>query len=115
MKVAVVGSRNTKVNITKHMPGNIELIISGGASGIDTLAQDYAKKHNIPTLIILPDYEKYGKAAPLKRNEEIVNKADVIIAFWDMKSKGTEHIINYAKSQNKKVILHKVLNLKVNS
>lgn len=114
MKVAVVGSRSTQLNISKHMPENVELIVSGGASGIDTLAEDYAKKHNIPTLIISPNYEKYGKAAPLKRNEEIVNKADVIIAFWDMKSKGTEHVINYAKSQNKKVILHKVVNLKIN-
>jgi len=111
MKIAVVGSRNSHVNIEKYMPKNVNLIISGGASGIDNLAESYAQKHDIPILIISPDYKKYGKLAPLKRNEEIVDKADIVIAFWDMQSKGTEHVINYAKSKNKKVILHKILNI----
>ena len=45
MKVAVVGSRNMNINIAKYMPENIELIVSGGASGIDALAEGYAKNH----------------------------------------------------------------------
>lgn len=115
MKVAIVGSRNiNNLDIKKYMPQNIRIIISGGANGIDVLAENYAKNYNIPNLIIKPDYKKYGKMAPLIRNREIVDHADVIIAFWNMKSKGTEYVINYAKSQNKKVIIHKVLKFENN-
>lgn len=97
MKVAIIGSRTlTNVDLEKYLPKNISLIISGGAKGIDTLAEIYADKHNIPKLILLPEYKKYGRNAPLKRNYLIVELADLVIAFWDGKSAGTQHSINYA-------------------
>jgi len=106
MKVAIIGSRNLDINIEKHLPKNISLIISGGAIGIDTLAEKYADKNNIPKLIFLPDYQKHGKAAPLIRNKLIVDNADIIIAFWNGFSRGTKHTIDYAKKQGKEVIVY---------
>ena len=54
----------------------------------------------------LPDYKTYGRVAPLKRNYLIVSYCDVVIAFWDGKSRGTEYTINLAKKMNKKVIVY---------
>ena len=46
----------------------------------------------------------YGKAAPLKRNEEMVREADVVLAVWDGCSRGTQYTVNYAREQEKKII-----------
>lgn len=83
----------------------ISMIVSGGARGADSLAEKYANENKINTDICLPDYNKYGRKAPFIRNKQIVNGSDVIIAFWDGKSKGTKHSIDYAKSKGKKVIV----------
>jgi len=106
MKIAIIGSRNLNVKLAKYLPKDISLIVSGGARGIDTLAERYADKHGIPKLIFFPDYKKYGRVAPLVRNKLIVDNADVVIAFWDGASRGTKHAIDYATSQNIKVMLH---------
>lgn len=101
MKVAVVGSRSlTNIDISKHIPPDAELIISGGAVGIDTLAEKYADANGIKKLIFYPDYELYGRTAPLIRNKLIVDHADLVIAFWDGSSAGTEYTISYAKRRN---------------
>ena len=41
----------------------IDEIISGGASGVDKLAEEYAFLHQIPFKLFQADWEKYGKAA----------------------------------------------------
>lgn len=98
MKVAIVGSRSINyADIARRIPPDTTLIISGGAVGVDTLAERYADKMGIKKMIIYPDYELYGKSAPLIRNKLIVDNADLVIAFWDGESSGTEFTINYAK------------------
>lgn len=106
MKIAVIGSRNLYADVSKYIPEEVSCIISGGAKGIDSAAEEYADRHNIPKLIIRPDYEKYGKHAPLIRNEAIVDAADMVIAVWDGKSRGTKHAVNYAKAAGKAVEVH---------
>ena len=59
MKVAIIGSRNLTVDISKYIPDGTTEIISGGAKGIDTLAEKYADEHNIPKLIIKPEFNLY--------------------------------------------------------
>ena len=83
MKVAVIGSRQlTNIQIEKYLPDETKEIVSGGAKGVDSIAAEYARKNGLALVEIYPQYERYGRAAPLKRNEEIVNYADQIIAFW---------------------------------
>ncbi len=92
--------------IDKYVPQNTELIVSGGAKGIDQVAEKYADKKGIAKLIIKPNYQKFGRGAPLIRNKEIVENADLILAFWDGKSRGTIHSVKYAMKCGKKVYLH---------
>ncbi len=101
MKIAIIGSRNIKnVEIGKYL-FDCEEIVSGGAVGVDSCAAEYAKKNNIKLIEFRPEYERYGKAAPIVRNKKIVEYSDRVIAFWDGKSKGTLSVINYAKKMGK--------------
>ncbi|MCH5193795.1 MAG: DUF2493 domain-containing protein [Oscillospiraceae bacterium] len=104
MRVAVIGSRGLAVNdLGKYLPEGTTEIVSGGAKGIDTCAKEYALAHNIKLTEFLPEYEKYSKGAPLKRNLQIIEYADIVLAFWDGKSKGTTFVINNCKKMGVEV------------
>lgn len=106
MKTAVIGSRNLSINnLEDYLPQGTDEIISGGAKGIDKCAEDVAKKHNMKITVIRPDYDRYGRAAPLKRKDEIVALADVVLAIWDGKSRGTKYVINKCKELGKPLVL----------
>lgn len=95
MKVAVIGSRGLTVDdLGKYLPADTTEIISGGARGIDTCARNYALSHNIKLTEFLPEYDKYGRTAPLKRNITIIRNADMVLAFWDGSSRGTKFVID---------------------
>ncbi len=51
----------------------------------------------------MPEYERYGRSAPLKRNLLIIDYADYVLAFWDGKSYGTKYVIDNCKKKNKPV------------
>ncbi len=105
MKLLIAGSRSiTNFNLEDHIPAGVELIISGGAKGIDTLAEQYADAHGIEKLVIRPQYERFGRGAPIKRNEEMVDACDTVLAIWDGESKGTKYTLNYARKKGKEII-----------
>jgi predicted Rossmann fold nucleotide-binding protein DprA/Smf involved in DNA uptake len=102
MIVAVVGSRGIeKIDLSQHVPVDCTEIVSGGAKGVDQCAAAYAKLYKLKLTEFLPEYEKYGKAAPLVRNRQIAEYADKILAFWDGKSKGTLFVIRYCQKIGK--------------
>ena len=106
MKIMIAGSRSiTNFDLTEYIPTEATLIISGGARGVDSIAESYADAHKISKLIMRPDYKKYGKAAPLLRNKQMVDLADIVIIIWDGKSRGTKYTLDYAKSKDKTVTL----------
>ena len=111
-KIAVIGGRDftdyallskTLDRIRKEEPE--VLIISGGARGADSLAQKYAKENGLAILIFYPDYQRYGKRAPLVRNNKIAKECDLLIAFPTSKSRGTWCTVKKAKELGKKVIV----------
>lgn len=107
MKIAIIGSRNLIVNdIEKYLPENISEIVSGGAKGVDLCAKEYANKKGMKYTEFLPEYAKFGRAAPLKRNLQIIDYADVVIAFWDGKSRGTKFVIDECNKVGKEVRIY---------
>ena len=105
MKLLIVGSRSiTDFDLSSYITENVDTIISGGACGIDSIAEQYADLHHLSKYIILPRYDLYGRAAPLKRNEQMVDMADTLLVVWDGHSKGTQHTLKYAKRNNKPII-----------
>ena len=101
MKIAIVGSRDIVVNDIGRYISDAEEIVSGGAVGVDCCAEEYAKENGIKITVFLPQYERYGRAAPIIRNKEIVDYSDKIIALWNGSSKGTLSVIKYAKKTGK--------------
>ena len=101
MKIAVVGSRGIKnVDLTEYVNEGDE-IVSGGAVGVDRCAAEYAERKGITLTEFLPQYDTYGRAAPIKRNHEIVAYADRVLVFWDGKSRGTLSVIKEARRKGK--------------
>lgn len=95
MKVAVIGSRGLTVSdFGRYLPENTTEIVSGGAKGVDTSANEYAKSNGIKLTEFLPEYTRFGRSAPLKRNITIIEYSDIVLAFWDGKSRGTKFVID---------------------
>ena len=105
MKIAIIGSRNLRADNLNEYVSEGDEIVSGGAKGIDECAAEYAKKRGIKLTEFLPEYGKYGRAAPIVRNKQIVDYADKVVAFWDGKSKGTQSVIKYAEKTGKECII----------
>ena len=89
-----------------HVPEKIGLdqfeIVSGHAAGADALGEKFAKKNNIKLTVFPADWKKYGKSAGPIRNSQMAKYASdgigILIAFWNEKSKGTQHMINVART-----------------
>lgn len=109
MKLAIIGSRNCPpIDISKHLKYIPDTIVSGGARGVDTLAREFSIENGLNLIEFLPEYEKYGRRAPLIRNRQIVETCDCVLAFWDGKSRGTKYTIDLAKQMGKPV---KIVNI----
>ena len=103
MKLAIIGSRElTQINVDGYVPEGVDEIVSGGAKGVDGLAREFANRKGIKLTEFLPEYNLYGRAAPMKRNQQIAEYADQVLAFWDGKSKGTEYTINLFEKLGKR-------------
>ena len=112
MKVIIAGGRdfdNLEL-MTKKMDffllesKNLDLeIVSGTAKGADSLGEAYANLRKYKVKQFPADWNKFGKGAGFKRNTEMAEYADALIAFWDGKSRGTMHMINIAKKKGLQV------------
>ena len=114
IKIAIVGSRDFvdfeefKEKVTPiflELVGNIDCIISGGAKGADSLAEEYAKVNKINTVIYRPDWKKYGRGAGIVRNRAIIENSDLVIAFIKNNSRGTTNSIKVARELNKELMV----------
>jgi len=110
MRIAIVGNRKGwtyKEVCAKLKEYNVyksDIIISGGADGVDTYAQQYAKEIGAKIEIFYPDPNKPNPERYYHRNREIVLSCDILIAFnrHPNARSGTTMTTNYAKTQKEK-------------
>lgn len=109
MKVAIVGSKSLNLKtFAPFLPNNTTEIITGDSPcGIDVCIPKYAKENNIKCTVIERDPTLFEDAALAIRNAKIIEKADIIIAFWDGKSPTTHNFIQVCRSEGKKVTVKK--------
>ncbi len=108
MKLAVVGSRGfDNYEILKTVIDEIRTayeittIVSGGAVGADTFAEQYAEENGIEMVVFPAEWKRFGKKAGFLRNNTIWSNSDIGVAFWDGKSKGTAHSFDISRKHRK--------------
>ena len=89
-------------------------IVSGAANGADRLGERYAKEKGYPVKQFPADWKRFGNSAGIKRNAEMANYGEMLIAFWDGKSRGTKNMIDVATTKNFRVEVIKYLNIDSN-
>ena len=109
MKVIVAGGRDfnnyelLKEKLDFYFKDIIPVIICGEAKGADSLGRRYAEEKGLDILSYPAEWDKYGKSAGYKRNEQMAAEAEALVAFWNGKSKGTKHMIDTMIRLNKPV------------
>lgn len=109
MKIAFSGCRDA--TIRWHIADRVrkelgvdneehEALVGDCKTGIDLFIREYCKQANISCTVFVADWDKHGKAAGPIRNTEMVKEADVLVAFWDGKSKGTLSAITAATKKH---------------
>lgn len=85
-----------------------DVVISGGAVGVDSYAHHFARAEGLTMVIHYPDYRKPSPQRYFDRNLGIARDCDVLVAF-DKKSgrSGTKNTVSYARKLGKRVILFK--------
>lgn len=110
-KVIVAGSRSITdhekvVEAIQEAPFQIEVLVSGGADGVDTIAENWAHENGVPLRpfdVKQEHYDNYGSYAPIRRNENMAEHADALIAVWNGTSSGTKNMIKEAEDKNLEV------------
>ncbi len=111
MKVIVAGGRDfsnydllcRKLDVILSRQENVE-IVCGEARGADSLGRRYAEERGYTILSYPANWEKYGRSAGYRRNEEMALVADALVAFWDGQSKGTYNMIELMKNKPIRVV-----------
>lgn len=103
MKIAIIGSQTLQVSIEQYIPQNTTMIISSGFGKISQAATEYADTHKLPKEIIVPDTCD-GRSAWLIQQRTIVDRADMLVAIWDGRSRNTKYAIHYAIKRGKPVL-----------
>lgn len=115
MNIIIAGSRNftnyqllskaLRRIIDRFYKNESITVVSGCARGADRLGEIFANNNNYNIIKKPAEWDLYGKRSAWLRNEEMAKIGDVLIAFWDMKSKGTRNMIKLANKYNLQVFV----------
>ena len=115
MRIGIVGSREPGLeykvfvaiidDLLKENKLYPTVIVSGGATGIDSYAARLATERGLKLVEFKPDYSKDGRGATLARNTKIVDYSDAIIALPFYNSRGTYDTITKARKKLKKTVV----------
>ena len=111
MKVIVAGGRDfvnydlmrEKLDFLLKNYAQDIVIVCGEALGADSLGKFYAQRKGYNVLSYPADWNKYGKSAGIRRNKQMAEVADALVAFWDGKSRGTKNMIEQMRRLKKPV------------
>ena len=107
MKVLVCGGRDfSSYEHIRLVLSNLDIssMCQGGATGADSLAKKYAEENNIICTEFKAEWDKFGKAAGVIRNKQMLDefKPDLVVAFQG--GKGTNNMVEQAKKAGVKVL-----------
>lgn len=114
MKVIIAGSRDETVThsvmerIVHESGFQVSEVVCGMARGVDTAGADWARRSGVPVREMPADWTTYGRSAGPKRNAAMADYADALIAVWDGRSRGTEHMIAAATKKGLPIHLHRL-------
>lgn len=110
MKVIIAGSRSVTdiwhvYRAITYSGLEITEVVSGCARGVDKLGEEWALMQPIPIKRFPADWDFYGKSAGHKRNKQMAEYADALIAIWNGSSPGTKDMIEQATKRGLKVYI----------
>lgn len=110
MKLIIAGSRTfTDIGFMEEMLDafvlDVSEVVCGKARGADTLGEQWAILHGIPVKPFPADWDRYGKSAGFRRNLQMAEYANALAAFWDGKSRGTQHMVAAMKDLKRPVYI----------
>lgn len=108
MKTIIAGGRNIHdysllLSTIGEANFTITEVVSGMATGVDTLAVQYATEHNLPLQQFWAEWGFYGRSAGPIRNRKMAEYGEALIAIWDGESRGTKNMIEEATKRGLKV------------
>ncbi len=113
MRIAVVGSRDwpSRPFVGRQLDAALKLfpemrIVSGGAQGVDTWAEEWARARGVDCVVHEADWQQHGGRAGFIRNRFIIADADIVLAFLFNDSRGTNHSIGLALKSHKPVYVY---------
>lgn len=116
MKLIVAGSRHIEdydevrfaIEDADLLFGPIDEIVHGGARGVDKLANEWAIRMDVPVKVFEAEWDKHGKAAGPRRNHDMAEYGDALVAVWDGESRGTKVMIQKALAHGMDVLVKQV-------
>ncbi len=87
--------------VIEELPGDLVVsIVSGMAKGADRLAYEWAKRNKCRVYERYADWRSEPRRGGFIRNSAMADESQGLLAFWDGKSRGTEHMITVARNKN---------------
>ena len=113
MKLIVAGSRTFQDNallasVLGQHRHHITELLHGGARGAELLGYRWAWKHAIKHQLFRADWERFGKSAGVRRNHQMAQAGDMLVAFHVNNSPGTAHMIACMCALGKPVVVIRV-------
>lgn len=121
MRIIIAGSRGVSreqvVDAIERCPwiGFASTIISGTAKGADSFGEEWAQANGVKIEYFAANWAKYKRAAGPKRNADMADHSQGLIAVWDGKSRGTKNMIEEASKRGLRILLANTETRKIES
>jgi hypothetical protein len=110
MKLIIAGSRTFTdyqrlCQVLAPDRHRITQVLTGGERGAEQLGYRWAWKHAVRHQRFRAEWERFGKAAGVRRNHQLAQARDVLIVFGDGPSPGTAHLIQCMQQLGKPCVI----------